>query len=278
MNATVSPLFPLRFIVIGSSGRMGRMLIRGIEEHPKFQLCAALEKNNSNFIGQDAGIVAEIPNTGITITSDALDILSQADGILDFSSPEASVYYAQLAAQARLVHIIGTTGFSEEQIQSLKASARHARIVQSGNMSLGINLLAALVRKTACILDNSFDIEIVEMHHRKKVDAPSGTAYLLGEAAASGRDIQLKEHQILSRVGCTGERAEGSIGFATLRGGNIIGEHKVIFAGTSERIELAHKAEDRNVFVQGALRAALWAYPQKPGFYSMNDVLDLNSI
>ncbi|MEC9403958.1 MAG: 4-hydroxy-tetrahydrodipicolinate reductase, partial [Pseudomonadota bacterium] len=186
-------------------------------------------------------------------------------------------WFAELAAQARIVHVIGTTGWAEGQDEPLKAAARHARIVKSGNMSLGVNLLASLVRKAAAALDADFDIEVLEMHHKHKVDAPSGTALLLGEAAAQGRGLDLAAHSVRSRDGIMDPRKTGDIGFATLRGGSVIGEHSVIFAGEGERIELTHRAEDRQLFARGAVKAALWGFDQKPGFYSMADVLGLDS-
>src|SRR5690606_7952711 len=189
-------------------------------------------------------------------------------------SPSASVEFAALAAQARIVHVIGTTGFEDGQIEKLDAAARHAVIIRSGNMSLGINLLAALVKKAAAALPD-FDLEILEMHHRDKVDAPSGTALLLGEAAASGRKVDLADKAVKVREGHTGARATGAIGFATLRGGSVVGEHAVILAGPGERIELGHKAEDRAIFANGAVRAALWGKDRPPGHYSMADVLGI---
>jgi 4-hydroxy-tetrahydrodipicolinate reductase len=204
-----------------------------------------------------------------------LRAVAHADGILDFTSPEATVELALLAAQARIVHVIGTTGFKPEHITRIEAAARHAVIVRSGNMSLGVNLIAALVEKVARVLGPEYDIEILEMHHRMKVDAPSGTALIFGEAAAKGRDIALDQHAVRVRDGHAGARHSGDIGFASLRGGTVVGDHKVIFAGPGERIELAHAAEDRSIFARGAVQAALWGRNQKPGLYSMVDVLGL---
>src|SRR5690606_14554607 len=224
-----------------------------------------------------AGEVASIGPLGVSITDDPLPVFAKAQGVLDFTSPAASVEFAGLAAQARIVHVIGTTGCSAEDDEKIRAAARHATIVKSGNMSLGVNLLSVLVQKAAQALDPAdFDIEILEMHHKHKVDAPSGTALLLGEAAARGRDIALAENSVRVRDGYTGPRETGSIGFATLRGGSVIGEHSVILAGPGERIVLSHHAEDRSIFARGAIKAALWAYGKKPGLYSMLDVLGLN--
>jgi 4-hydroxy-tetrahydrodipicolinate reductase len=267
----------MRLVVAGASGRMGRILVQMIHETEGAALAGALEQPDSIAIGQDAGLLAGCGQMGINISGDALKAISIADGILDFTSPQASVELAGLAAQARVVHVIGTTGFSAEDLTRLEAAARHAVIIKSGNMSLGVNLLAALVEKVAKALGPEYDVEIVEMHHRMKVDAPSGTALLLGGAAARGRDIPLEDHSVRGRDGQTGPRETGTIGFASLRGGSVVGDHSVIFAGPGERIELTHKAEDRRIFARGAVQAALWGRSRKPGLYSMADVLDLNN-
>ena len=197
--------------------------------------------------------------------------------MLDFSVPAATVEFAGYAAQARIVHVIGTTGCSAEDDARIAAAARHAMIVKSGNMSVGVNLLSVLVKQAAQALGTDFDIEVLEMHHRMKVDAPSGTALLLGEAAAAGRDIKLTDNACAAATAITGARQPGSIGFASLRGGSVIGEHSVIFAGGGERIVLSHHAEDRALFGRGAITAALWARDRKPGLYSMLDVLGLSA-
>ncbi len=199
-----------------------------------------------------------------------------ADGVIDFTAPDSTVELAGLAAQARIVHVIGTTGLGETHLAAIAAAARHAIVVRSGNMSLGVNLLAGLVRKTAATLGLDYDIEIVEMHHRMKVDAPSGTALMLGEAAAQGRGVKLSEKSVRSRDGHTGARRDGDIGFAALRGGTVVGDHDAIFAGPGERLVLSHRAEDRSIFAHGAVRAALWARGAKPGEYTMADVLGLS--
>jgi 4-hydroxy-tetrahydrodipicolinate reductase len=265
----------MRLIVAGAAGRMGCAIIDLIAKTPGVALAAALERPNSAALGQDAGIYAGCGHLGVEISSDPLTAALEADGVIDFSSPHLSVELAALAAQARMIHIIGTTGLSAEDHEKIEAASHHATIVQSGNMSLGINLLAGLVEKVAQTLGPEFDIEIVEMHHRMKVDAPSGTALLLGEAAARGRNVLLHEQSVKSRDGHTGARDEGTIGFATLRGGTVVGDHSVVFAGPGERLELSHKAEDRTIFARGALRAAVWARGRKPGLYSMADVLGL---
>ncbi len=263
----------MRLVVVGAAGRMGRTLTRMIADIDGAVLSGALDRPGSPSLGEDAGSIAGCSRADVAITDDALPLLIGADGILDFSTPATSVALAGLAAQARVVHIIGTTGFTPEDLAKLRAAARHATIVRSGNMSLGVNLLAALVRQAAKALGESFDIEIVEMHHRMKVDAPSGTALLLGEAAARGLGVSLDTHAVRGRDGITGARARGTIGFAALRGGSVVGDHDVIFAGEGERIVLNHHAEDRAIFARGAVKAALWARERKPGLYSMADVL-----
>jgi 4-hydroxy-tetrahydrodipicolinate reductase len=266
----------LRIIVTGAAGRMGRMVVRSIHGAEGLALVGALEREGSPWIGHDPGPLAGSPATGLAIVTDPLPLLLNADAIIDFSSPAATVELAALAAQARIAHVIGTTGLGEDDLDKIDAAARHAPIVRSGNMSLGVNLLAALTRRTAQALGEEYDIEILEMHHRKKVDAPSGTALMLGEAAAAGRAIALKNHSARARDGITGQRRTGDIGFASLRGGSVVGEHSVFFAGEGERLVLSHHAEDRGLFAYGALKAARWAHGRKPGLYSMADVLGLS--
>jgi len=266
----------LRIVIAGAGGRMGRTLIRAVSETTDCVVAGALEAKGHPDLGADAGVLAGLPVCGVTLTDDALPLLAQADALIDFTIPKVSVELAGLSAQARIVHVIGTTGFSDDDEAKLRAAARHATIVKSGNMSLGVNMLAALVKQAARALPD-FDIEIVEMHHRMKVDAPSGTALLLGRAAAEGRSVSLDEKAVRTRDGHTGPRAAGAIGFATLRGGTVVGEHKVIMAGSHERIELGHVAEDRMIFAQGAVAAARWGRGKKPGLYAMADVLGLNA-
>ncbi len=264
----------IRLIVSGAAGRMGRMVVRTIHESEGLKLTGALERADSPWLGVDPAALAGFPASGLVIGADPLPLLLEADAIIDFSSPAASVELAGLAAQARIADVIGTTGLSDDDLDKIDAAARHAPIVRSGNMSLGVNLLAALTRRAASALAD-FDIEIVEMHHRMKVDAPSGTALLLGEAAAAARGVALKDHSARGRDGLTGARRKGDIGFASLRGGTIVGDHSVVFAGEGERVVLSHHAEDRAVFARGALHAARWAHGRKPGLYSMADVLGL---
>jgi 4-hydroxy-tetrahydrodipicolinate reductase len=265
----------MRIAVAGAAGRMGRTLARIIHETPGMSLGGGLERSGSEFVGQDFGGLAGLGPLNVMVTDNAPELFTRIDGIIDFTTPAATVELAGLSAQARIVHVIGTTGLSEAQEAAIDAAARHARIVKSGNMSLGVNLLAALVKRAAASLGEDFDIEIAEMHHRAKVDAPSGTALLLGEAAAKGRAISLKDRSVRVRDGHTGARIAGDIGFATLRGGSVVGDHTVMFAGDGERIELIHRAESRDIFARGAAKAALWAMDKKPGRYSMADVLDL---
>ncbi|PSC03360.1 4-hydroxy-tetrahydrodipicolinate reductase [Alsobacter soli] len=268
----------MRLVVVGAAGRMGRMLVKTIHETPGATLSGAIEHSGSIALGQDAGLLAGIGETGVKIVDDPLPVFAKAEGVLDFTTPEATSHFAELAAQARIVHVVGTTGLAQADMARLEAAARHAVVIQSGNMSLGVNLLAALARKVASTLGEEFDIEVVEMHHRNKVDAPSGTALLLGEAAAQGRGVPLADNSERGRDGVTGARKPGAIGFASLRGGTVIGEHSVIFAGPFERIVLSHMAEDRSLFSRGAVRAALWGKGKKPGLYSMADVLGLADI
>jgi 4-hydroxy-tetrahydrodipicolinate reductase len=267
--------YPMKLAIAGAGGRMGRVLTRIVHETEGCTLSGGLEPKGSPYVGADMGKLAGLGQLGVPITDDPLALFTRIDGIVDFTVPAASVALSELAAQARIVHVIGTTGIDAAGEAKIRAAARHARIVKSGNMSLGVNLLAALVKKVAAALGEDFDIEVLEMHHRHKIDAPSGTALLLGKAAAEGRGIDLKSRSIRARDGHTGARPSGDIGFATLRGGSVVGEHIVMFAGPAERIELTHKAESRDIFARGAVKAALWAIDKKPGLYSMADVLGL---
>ncbi|NBB48060.1 4-hydroxy-tetrahydrodipicolinate reductase [Rhizobium sp. CRIBSB] len=268
----------MKLVVVGAAGRMGKTLIKLISETPGLVLHAAVERAGSAALGQDAGELAGVPKLGVAVTDDPLAAFLHADGVIDFTTPASTVEFAALAAQARIVHVIGTTGCLPEHEEKIDAAARHARVVKSGNMSLGVNLLSVLIKQAARALEASgWDIEVLEMHHKHKVDAPSGTALLLGEAAAEGRGILLADHSVRVRDGHTGPREEGSIGFATLRGGSVIGEHQVLFASEGEIVTLSHSAADRSLFARGALKAATWARDKKPGRYTMLDVLGLNS-
>ncbi|MFZ5750710.1 MAG: 4-hydroxy-tetrahydrodipicolinate reductase [Pseudomonadota bacterium] len=271
MTTTLQP----GIVVTGASGRMGRMLVETVAASDRARLVGAVERKGHPWIGRDIGEAMGGAPLGVIVTDDPLAAFAQAQAVLDFTAPEATVEFAALAAQARAVHVIGTTGLGPEHLARLRPAARHAVIIRAGNMSLGVNLLVGLARRVAAALDEDWDIEIVEAHHRMKVDAPSGTALMLGEAAAAGRGVALPQVRDAAREGMTGARTRGHIGFSAIRGGDIVGEHDVIFAGEGERIVLRHVATDRAIFARGALRAALWGQAQKPGEYDMADVLGL---
>jgi len=262
-------------VVTGVSGRMGQMLARLVLESDKARLVGAVERAGHAWVGHDLGEAMGGTPVGVTVSDDPLDSFAKAQAVLDFTSPAATVEFARIAAQARAVHVIGTTGLAAEDLAAIATAARHAVIVRAGNMSLGVNLLVRLTKMVAEALDEEFDIEIIESHHNMKVDAPSGTALMLGEAAAEGRGVALEDVRDSGRDGMTGARKLGDIGFSAIRGGDIIGEHDVMFAGAGERIILRHIASDRRLFAKGALRAALWGQDQKPGEYDMMDVLGL---
>lgn len=262
-------------VVTGASGRMGQTLIRLAQTSDKLRLVACVERAGHPWIGRDIGLAMGGSAIGVTVTDDALEAFSKAQAVVDFTAPAATVEFAALAAQARAVHVIGTTGLEPQHLAKIEAAARHATIVRAGNMSLGVNLLTRLTQKVAAALDADWDIEIVEAHHRMKVDAPSGTALMLGQAAAEGRGVSLDEAKVSGRDGITGARLKGSIGFSAIRGGDIVGEHDVIFAGEGERVILRHVATDRAIFARGALKAAVWGQGKKPGQYDMMDVLGI---
>lgn len=262
-------------VITGASGRMGQMLIRTVLASDKARFVGAVERPGHDWIGQDVGTAMGGTALGITVTDDPIEVFAKAQAILDFTAPAATVEFAALAAQARAVHVIGTTGLSEDDLKKLNAAACHAVIVRAGNMSLGVNLLVKMTQMVAAALDEDFDIEIVESHHNQKVDAPSGTALMLGQAAANGRGVDLNKVSDRGRDGITGARKKGDIGFTAIRGGDIVGSHDVLFAGAGEQITLRHVATDRSLFAKGALRAALWGQDKNPGEYDMFDVLGL---
>lgn len=262
-------------VVTGAAGRMGRMLLQEIAASDRFRLVGAIVRPGHPWVGRDVGQAMGGAPLGVVAADDPLDAFARARAVVDFTSPAASVEFAALAAQARAVHVIGTTGFAPDDLAAISAAARHAVIVRAGNMSLGVNLLTLLTRQVAAALGEEFDIEIVESHHRAKVDAPSGTALMLGQAAAAGRGVDLDAVSDRGRDGITGARVPGHIGFAALRGGDIVGEHDVMFAGPGERLVLRHIATDRAIFARGALRAAVWGLDQPPGEYDMAAVLGL---
>ncbi len=264
----------LKLAIAGAAGRMGRELAKIVHDTPGCILAGGLEAPHSTYLGADYGELIGVGKLGVVITADPDTVVAQADGIIDFTIPAATL--ALLHHTQGKIHVIGTTGIDATGDAAIAQAAKSATIVKTGNFSLGVNMLAALVKRAAAALGQEFDIEILEMHHRMKVDAPSGTALLLGKAAADGRAINLKENSVRSRDGHTGARKVGDIGFATLRGGSVVGDHTVIFAGNGERLELRHVAESRELFARGAVKAAVWAKEQKPGLYSMFDVLGIS--
>ena len=261
--------------ITGASGRMGQMLVKEVLESKSARLVGAVERVGHAWVGLDLGEAMGGSANGIIVTDDPLKAFALSQAIIDFTAPNATIEFAALAAQARAVHVIGTTGMTDQEIAALEPASRHAVIVRAGNMSLGVNILTKLVEKVSAALDDDFDIEIIESHHRHKVDAPSGTALMLGEAAAAGRGVKLADIRDGIRDGVAGARTTGNIGFASIRGGDIIGEHDVLFAAAGEQITLRHLATDRRIFARGALKAALWGQTQKPGHYDMLDVLGL---
>jgi 4-hydroxy-tetrahydrodipicolinate reductase len=262
-------------VITGASGRMGQMLINTVVASEKCKLVGAVERTGHDWVGRDVGIAMGGAAIGVVVTDDALEAFSKAQAVIDFTAPAATVGFSALAAQAHCVHVIGTTGMTDEDLEKLKAASHHCTIVRAGNMSLGVNLLTKLTKMVSQALDADYDIEVVESHHNRKVDAPSGTALMLGEAAAEGRGVNLEDVSDSGRDGITGARTKGDIGFSAIRGGDIVGEHDVMFLGDGERIILRHVASDRSLFAKGAVKAAIWGQGQKPGEYDMMDVLGL---
>lgn len=269
---------PIKIAVMGASGRMGRMnLAAAMDGGPGVVLCGACDRPGAAAVGQDAGRLIGREAAGVAVGDDPAPVVAGADAVIDFTTPQATVEHARLCAQAGAALIVGTTGLGAADEEALTRAARHVAVVHAANMSAGVTLLRALVERVARALDADFDIEVVEMHHRHKVDAPSGTALALGRAAAKGRGVDHDAVKDAGRDGHTGARRAGDIGYAVLRGGDVVGEHTVVFAGPGERIELTHKAADRAIFAAGALRAARWAAAARPGLYSMEDVLGLSA-
>jgi len=264
--------------IVGAAGRMGQALVREIARTPGAAVIGGSERPGHPGLGGDLGALAGIDPVGAVLTSDPLVLFAKAQVVIDFTTPAVVAEHADLAAQGKVAYVLGTTGLEAQHFAALDKAKGHTPIMQAYNMSLGVNLLAGLVRQTAAQLGPDWDIEIVEMHHRMKVDAPSGTAIMLGEAAAAGRGIDLARNTECGRDGITGARKVGAIGFAALRGGNVAGDHSVIFAADDERLELVHRATDRRIFARGAVRAALWAVTQPPGRYTMADVLGFSRI
>ncbi len=264
-----------RVAVTGASGRMGQTLISLINVSDKLSLTAAVERAGHDWLGRDVGEAMGGAALGVTVTDDAAAAFANADAVIDFTAPAATLDFAAHAASVGIVHVIGTTGMTDDELAALAPFADGATIIRAGNMSLGVNLLTQLTKRVAAALDADYDIEVIEAHHNQKVDAPSGTALMLGEAAAEGRGVSLSEVSDRGRDGITGARKRGDIGFSAIRGGDIIGEHDVMFAAAGERIILRHVASDRSVFARGALKAALWGQGKAPGQYDMLDVLGL---
>lgn len=266
----------MRIAITGVSGRMGRMLVETIATSDRAVVSAALERSGHDWIGRDLGDAMGGAETGVIVTDDIDAALSGADVVIDFTAPAATIAFAHAAARAGAAHVIGTTGMTASEIAQLEGPAERTVIVRAGNMSLGVNLLVQLTERVAAALDDDYDIEVIEAHHNRKVDAPSGTALMLGEAAAEGRGVDLNDISDRARDGITGARGKGRIGFTAIRGGDIVGEHDVMFAADGERIVLRHVASDRSVFARGALKAALWTAGKPPGAYDMLDVLGLS--
>jgi len=264
----------MKIAVAGASGRMGRMLIEAALNSPDAELAGALDVAGSPAIGRDAADFLG-RSSGVRVSADFGQALDGATHLIDFTRPEGTLEHLRHCEARGVKMVIGTTGFDQEGKSRIQAASASIAIVFAPNMSVGVNATLKLLEVAAGILNTGYDIEIIEAHHRHKVDAPSGTALLLGHAAAKGRDTALEKHWVKSRDGHTGPREDGTIGFATLRGGTVVGEHSVIFAGMGERIVLSHTAEDRTIFAHGALSAAKWGHGQKPGMYAMTDVLGL---
>jgi len=263
----------LKVGIVGVGGRMGQMLVRQVTATDGCRVAGATEREGSPLLGKDAGAIAGVGDLGVSVVDDPAAMIANIDAVIDFTVPAATAEHARLTAQAEAILIAGTTGLDAEQENAVTLAARHVPVVRASNFSVGVTLLMALTEQVAGILGPDYDIEILEMHHRHKVDAPSGTAISLGEAAARGRGVDLAAVRQAVRDGHTGPRPAGQIGFATLRGGDVAGDHTVIFAADGERVELGHKASSRQVFAAGAVRAVLWARGKPSGLYNMRDVL-----
>ncbi|MEM7617259.1 MAG: 4-hydroxy-tetrahydrodipicolinate reductase [Pseudomonadota bacterium] len=259
--------------IIGCTGRMGRVLLNEIFVSKQVNLSGGTVKNNDPYLGKDISDILHIEDINIKISNDNLQLIKNSDAVIDFTNVETSLQIAKLTAQFSKIHVCGTTGFDNDQMHKLTEFAKDCRIVWSSNMSIGINLLNNLVEQVAATLDDNYEIEIVEMHHNKKIDAPSGTALTLGKYAAKGRNINFDDNKCMARDGIIGQRPANQIGFSTIRGGDVIGDHTVIFSGPGERIELTHKASNRTIYARGAIKACLWAMLQNNGLYNMSDVL-----
>ena len=275
----------IKITVIGAAGRMGCQLVREISASERFELVGAIEDKNSKFLGKDAYKIAKVEPKGLLISDKLIDAVVKSDALIDFSSIDSTLYASELSAQARIVHVIGTTGFDNKQNDIIKAAARHATIIKSGNMSLGLNILLGIVQNASKLLNDNWNVEISEVHHKEKKDHPSGTALALGSFAANGMDIDLEKKKViddptviedeinLTKIKEGLVRKKGDIGFSSYRKEGVVGDHSVIFEGNNERLALAHIAESRDIFANGALKAASWGQDKAPGLYTMQDVL-----
>ena len=262
--------------VIGAGGRMGRMLIEAVQDNPQTTLSAAIERQGSSLIGADAGEVAAIGRLDIKIVDDLTAVIDDIDVLIDFSLPDATEQNMQTCAEHKVAMVVGTTGFSTQQEQVLTEASKHTAIVYAGNYSTGVNLSLKLLNMAAKAFGTDADVEIIEAHHKHKIDAPSGTAYMMAEAVAEARGQNLKDVAIYGREGQTGARQAGTIGIHAIRGGEIVGDHTVMFIADGEVVEITHRARARMTFAAGAVRAATWIIQQKAGQYNMQDVLGLN--
>ena len=262
--------------IVGAAGRMGRMLIAEVLGVEGCQLAGGTEPPGSGVLGQDLGLLIGAAEQGLSIGDDTGALFKASDAVVDFTHPDAPAAHAALSGETGVALIVGTTGLEAQHMEALGRAAAKAAVVQAANMSIGVNLLLGLTEQVASALGDDYDIEIAEMHHRHKVDAPSGTALALGAAAAKGRGVNLEDVSDRGRDGEAGPRIAGDIGFSVIRGGDVAGDHTVIFAGPGERVELTHKAGSREIFARGAIRAALWTEGRAPGLYSMRDVLGLD--
>jgi len=265
----------IKVVVTGATGRMGQMLVKQILSDKKLSLFGVTEKTNHKKIGYDIGDIINSKKTGIIITDDFIPLFAKTDAVIDFSLPKASILHSKYAAQARIVHVIGTTGFSNSDLKKIKYAAQHATIIKSGNMSVGINILEKLVSEISKLLSDDFQMQINEVHHKFKIDAPSGTALMLGQAIAKSKNKKLDKITYKSKINTQGKIKKDKIVFSSFRKGHVIGNHDVIFSSNDETIKLSHTAIDRNIFASGALQAVKWGQNKKPGLYSMADVLSL---
>ena len=265
---------PIQIAIAGASGRMGKTLIEAILNHPHCELAGAFDQAGSTGIGRDAGDFMGI-TSGVAVTDDAEAALHNADILIDFTRPEGTLHHLALCEKHKVKAVIGTTGFEPKQLEVLKQASSRMAMVWSPNMAVGVNATFKLLEVAAKILSQGYDIEIIEAHHSKKVDAPSGTALRMGEVVAQGLGVNLQDVGVFAREGITGERQAGTIGFSTIRGGDIVGDHTVLFAGIGERIEVTHKSSSRATYAQGSLRAVRYLAQQPRGLFDMFDVLNL---